>query len=121
MKGEALKGALLLLVEDHPAVGRALSVAVADFGMVVVGPVGTTREARDLALTHHPQLAVVDIRLNGEVGTELANWLCERGVGVVAASAFANRPSSLSRDAAFLEKPFDGEALIAALVSVHKK
>jgi CheY-like chemotaxis protein len=84
-------------------------------GMVVAGPVGTTREARALATESCPDLAVVDVNLNGEMAYDLMDWLHERGTRIIVISGYEELPGALRKFSATLQKPFTATALLTAL------
>jgi len=66
-----LRGLCVLEVEDAPAVVKALQNLLEDFGMVVVGPVSTPDAAVQLLDEHPPDLALVDMHLDGHSGYAL--------------------------------------------------
>jgi CheY-like chemotaxis protein len=110
-----LRGVRVLIVEDGWQVADALQLSLEKMGMVVVGPVATTAEARSLAAKHNPELAVVDINLNGEMAYALVDWLHGRGTRLIVMSGYEDLPKSLAKFAAVLRKPFTPEVLAAAL------
>ena len=111
----SLRGVRVLLVEDGWQVADALQISLEKMGMVVVGPVATTAEAQRLAAEHNPELAVVDINLNGEMAYGLLDWLRGRGTRLIVMSGYEDLPKSLAKFAAILRKPFTPEALSTAL------
>jgi DNA-binding NtrC family response regulator len=112
---ESLRGVSVLVVEDGWQVADALQLSLERMGMVVVGPVPTTREARGLAEAHKPEFAIVDINLDGEMAYALLDWLRGRGTRLIVMSGYEDLPKSLAKVAAILHKPFTPEALAAAL------
>lgn len=65
----------VLLVDDHPLI-RALFAALArEEGMTVCGEAGSVFDAVKLAETHTPEVAVVDISLEGGNGLDLIRRL----------------------------------------------
>jgi CheY-like chemotaxis protein len=111
----SLRGVCVLLVEDGWQVADALQLSLERMGMVVVGPVATAAEAQSLAAEHNPEVAVVDVNLNGEMAYALVDWLHARGTRLVVMSGYVDLPKSLAKFAAVLRKPFTPEALAAAL------
>ena len=113
-----LEGVRVLVVEDTWHVAKALKSALEQVGMDVSGPAATTAEARRLMVEHMPLLAVVDVNLKGEMAGGLIDELHDQGVSVVVVSGYAVPPISADKAAAFLQKPFSGSELLAALRGV---
>ena len=110
-----LKGARVLVVEDHWHVANALKLLLETEGMEVSGPAATMVDALRLATEKKPDLAVVDINLKGEMAYDLIDQLHDQGVRIVVASGYAVLPRLTERVAAVLQKPFNGPELLAAL------
>jgi DNA-binding response OmpR family regulator len=111
----SLRGVRVLVVEDGWQVADALKLSLEKMGMVVAGPVATTAEAQRLAAECDPDLAVVDVNLNGEMAYALLHWLHGRGTRVIVISGYEDLPGSLEKFAAILRKPFTATALFATL------
>jgi DNA-binding response OmpR family regulator len=114
----SLQGLRVLVVEDGWQVADALKLSLEQRGMVVAGPVATPREAQCLATECHPDLAVVDVNLKGEMAYELMDWLHDRGIQVVVISGYEDLPGSLGKFAAILHKPFTVTTLLTTLQRV---
>jgi CheY-like chemotaxis protein len=110
-----LKGARVLVVEDHWHVANALKLLLEAEGAAVRGPASTTADAQRLAIGHELDLAVVDINLKGEMAYGLIDQLHALGVRVVVVSGYAVLPRSTEKVAAVLQKPFNGPELLSAL------
>ena len=110
-----LKGLRVLVIEDGWQLADALKLLLERMGMVVAGPVGTTREARALARESCPDLAVVDVNLNGEMAYDLMDWLHERGTRIIVISGYEELPGALRKFSATLQKPFTATSLLTAL------
>ena len=110
----------MLLVEDGWHVADALQASLEKMGMVVIGPVATTAEARRLAAEHAPELAIVDVNLNGEMAYAFLDWLRGRRTRLIVMSGYEDLPKSLAKFAVILRKPFTPEALAAALQRVAR-
>jgi DNA-binding response OmpR family regulator len=110
-----LKGARVLVVEDHWPVANALKSLLEAEGAEVSGPASTTADAHRLAIGHELDLAVVDINLKGEMAYGLIGQLHDLGVRVVVVSGYAVLPGLTEKVAAILQKPFNGPALLSAL------
>jgi CheY-like chemotaxis protein len=117
----ALAGRRLLIVEDEALVAMMLEDMLSDLGCVVVDVAGSV--ARGLALVGDATIdldaAVLDVNLGGEKVYPVAEKLAVSGVPFIfstgygaagIASGFAGIPA--------LAKPFNVQALEAALVSV---
>ena len=114
----SLQGRRVLVAEDGWQVAEALKLSLAQMGMVVAGPVATAREARCLAIECRPDLAIVDVNLQGELAYELMDWLHDRGIRVVVISGYGDLPGSLAKFAAILHKPFTMATLLTTLQRV---
>lgn len=67
---------LILIVEDELIVGWSLAQALRESGHTILGPTASSQEAIELSARHAPQLALVDITLDGQVeGISLARRL----------------------------------------------
>lgn len=93
----------ILVVDDHPAVREGLSLLVSSEGMNVCAEAGRRDEALALAAERRPNLAVVDISLDGENGLLLVAGLKVRGVPVLV--------YSMHGDAEHVEDAFNAGAL----------
>jgi CheY-like chemotaxis protein len=108
----AHKPVAILIVEDEPLIASYIWEVLDGAGFTVTGAASSAPEALSLAERDRPQLALVDIRLPGEMdGIELARALRERyavpaiflsGIGDAATVA----RSGVAQPLGFLEKPF---------------
>jgi DNA-binding response OmpR family regulator len=105
----------VLVVEDGWQVADGLKLSLEQWGMVVAGPAATAREAQRLATECRPDLAVVDVNLNGEMAYGLMDWLHDQGIQVVVISGYEVLPWSLGKFAAILQKPFTDATLLTTL------
>src|ERR1044072_7393187 len=75
-----LTGKKAILVEDHPVFRAMLALLVEkEMGMIVCGHADNIREARKLIDEQSPDLAIVDITLNGPSGLEVLKDLKAEG------------------------------------------
>jgi len=111
----SLQGLRALVVEDHSPAAEALAFALTDLGMEVVGPAATPLEAEHLTKAQSPDLALVDLNLDGEEAVDLIQWLVKSDLRVIVMSGLAALPKAIGEDILFLQKPFSGEELLAAL------
>ena len=77
MKNESYQSSLIdakiLIVEDEVIIAMGLEDSVHDFGYLVAGRATTGQRAIDLAMETQPDLALIDIRLDGDMdGIEAA-------------------------------------------------
>ena len=107
----------VLIVEDELLIAINNAGAVDDLGCDVLGIAATAADALAIAEQRRPDLAIVDITLEGRMdGIELARLLIARhGLRVVFASAQGDEPTRRRADlagaAGFLKKPFHERAL----------
>lgn len=117
----------VLIVDDEVLLADYVAAVVEDDGHEVVGTAMTADEALSLALAHRPDLAILDIRLKGEVdGIELAASMRATGLDLphvfitgsgdpeTRARAEATKPM------AFLQKPFNDVRLLGLLAEVAR-
>jgi CheY-like chemotaxis protein len=112
---EPLEGRRVLVVEDGWQLADTLRMLLEKMGAVVAGPVATASEAEALARERRPDVAVVDVNLNGQMAYDLMDWLHEGGTPVVVITGYEELPPDLARYAATLHKPFTAAALLEAL------
>ena len=111
-----LRGARVLVVEDHWHVANALKLLFEAEGMEVSGPAAGPADALRLVGEQKPDLAVVDINLRGELAYGLIDQLHDQGVRIVVVSGYAVlAPRLTGKVDAVLQKPFNGPELLAAL------
>ena len=109
-----LRGLRILVVEDAPAVVNALQTILEDFGMLIVGPVSTPDAAVQLLAEHPPDLALVDMHLDGQTGYAVVERMRQVKVPVVAMSGSVELPAE-GPCVATLQKPFSGQELLTTL------
>ena len=127
MKATATPGAKLLIVEDENIVAMDIEATVKSLGYHVVGRASRGEEAIEKALTHRPDLVLMDIRLKGQMdGIQAAEAIRAKiGVPVVFLTAYADDPTlqraKLAEPYGYLLKPFDEKELRMAIeVALHK-
>jgi CheY-like chemotaxis protein len=112
---DELRNLRVLVVEDSWHVANALKVLLEELGVQVAGPAATPAEAERLLTTHHPEVAIVDINLKGEMAYGLIDRLTDHGVRVVVISGYAVPQVAQAKVAAVLQKPFSAKALLTVL------
>jgi DNA-binding NtrC family response regulator len=111
-----LTGKRVLIVEDTWVIAKAMQAVLERTGLLVSGPSATVAHAKRLLSEQSPQLAVVDVKLKGEVALDLIDCLHDRGVSVIVCSGLlSTRPA---KAAALVQKPFSGPDLIETLCDV---
>jgi response regulator NasT len=110
----------VLIVEDDTLVGMGLKAHLERMGHSVVGQASTGAEALAMYREHTPSVVLLDIRLNGDDGIEVARQLLrERRCPMVIVSAYSDRELIERAGTAgvfgYLIKPVNGEALQAQI------
>jgi DNA-binding response OmpR family regulator len=111
---------IILIVEDEPIIALNLALTLEDAGHTILGPVRSSREALELARKTHPELALVDINLEGrQEGTDLARALRRLGTPSIFLSAqhavaYANSDAAIG----LIGKPYTAEAVCDSLLMV---
>ena len=121
-KGAAVAGArpTVLIVEDDTLVGMGLKAHLERLGHSVVGQASTANEAMAMYREFTPAVVLLDIRLNGDDGIEVARTLLrERRAPMVIVSAYSDRELIERAGSAgvfgYLIKPVNAEALQAQI------
>jgi CheY-like chemotaxis protein len=110
-----LAGVRVLVVEDTWFVADALKDLLESFGVLVVGPATSITEAEHLMAAQRPDLAVIDLNLNGKMAYDLINRLCDEGIRVVVVSGYVGLPRLTDKAVVVLQKPIGAPDLIAGL------
>jgi CheY-like chemotaxis protein len=111
-----LDGLRVLVVEDSWEVGTGLKSLLESYGASVLGPVPNTAGAVRLISQVIPDVAIVDINLQGgELAYALIDQLQDRGIRTVVLTGYSNIALEKSKVAAILQKPVKEELLIATL------
>jgi CheY-like chemotaxis protein len=112
---EALRGRCVLVVEDGWQLADALKLVLEKMGMVVAGPVSTAKEGEAVARERRPDIALVDVNLNGVMAYALMDRLHALGIRIIVITGYEELPPSVRRYSATLHKPFTAAALQEAL------
>ena len=113
-------GLRVLVVEDELVVAMELEALLTGLGHTVLGPVPTVERALALLARERPDLALLDVNLNGQWVTPVAEALRAHGVPFVLVTGYGGkqlRETGL-RDARRLGKPVDGRRLGRLLAEV---
>ena len=108
-----MTSARILIVEDDRVVARDIQQQLARIGHVVVGTTTRGEDSLELALNTHPEIVLMDIRLEGPIdGIEAAQQIRERcHIPVVFLTAYADdetvRRASITEPFGYILKPFE--------------
>jgi CheY-like chemotaxis protein len=121
-EGKSATGMRVFVVEDESMIRMLLQGMLTDLGHTVAAEAGAINEAMTLAKQAEFDLALLDVNLNGEPITPVVEILIERGVPFVFASGYGKSgvPEPY-RAAPALQKPFQIEALAAAIAAAAPK
>src|SRR5574341_760011 len=84
----ALRGQRILIVEDEWLVAIELQALLEQQGGVVLGPVNTVARALRLLDHERPDVALLDLNLNGQRSTPVASALSVQGVPFVVVTGY---------------------------------
>ena len=105
MRGRPLKGKRILVVEDVPLLAEAVKDLFEQEGATVIGSAHSLKHALKL-VDRAPDLAVVDVDLNGEASYPLIDALNERGTKVIVITGYGFASNLHPNTIAVLKKPF---------------
>ncbi len=106
----------ILVIEDEAIIGMLLSEVLEGMGHVVIGVAGTEGAAVALAAEYQPNLLIVDAGLTSGNGLSAVDTITKmRFVPHIFTTGNALKVRLAKPDAVILEKPFDEDALIAAI------
>lgn len=107
---------VILVVEDSYLVARDLSEALEQAGYRVIGPAPSVAAAVACLETCRPDVAILDVDLDGTGSMAVAEYLKEQGIPFVVATGYAKEGLPRSFDSAlYVGKPFPMEVLLALL------
>jgi DNA-binding LytR/AlgR family response regulator len=117
LDAQPLAGYRVLLVEDNFNIARALARALQVHGAVIVGPVGTVKDAMARVAADEPiDGALLDINLRGEFAYKVADALQSKGVRVVFLTGYDETSiPACYRHIPCLQKPVNVSRLVWAL------
>jgi two-component system, response regulator PdtaR len=110
----------VLIVEDDSLVGMGLRGQLEKLGHIVIGQASTAAEAQKFYREQHPDIVLLDIRLDGFDGIELARQLlAESRCPMIIISAFSDKELVARASAVgvfgYLIKPVSAEGLQAQI------
>ena len=129
--GDYLKKTKILIVEDERIMAEDLKSRLEIMGYEVIGVAASGEHALELAEAHRPDLAMMDVQINGPMdGIETAHLLRDRfNVAFIYLTAYADRDTldkiKPTAPHGFILKPFDGHELVGvletALYKIHSE
>jgi CheY-like chemotaxis protein len=109
-------GKRVLVVEDELMIRMLLQDMLVELGYTLAGEAGRINEALVLAKQGEFDLAILDVNLNGEPISPVADILAERGVPFVFATGYGQHGvPGPHRKTPTLQKPFQADALAQAI------
>ena len=116
----ALEGRRILIVEDEMLVGMELESLLQRQGCTALGPAPTVARALDLLEDERPDAVLLDLNLNGQSATPIAQALLARDVPFVLVTGYGEAQSSEPelRHAARVHKPVDHRQLLRVLTQL---
>lgn len=108
---------VVLVVEDEFLIAMGLELLLERNGWRVLGPAATVKEALRLLAAETPDVALLDVNLQGEMVTPVADALRIQGVPFVVASAYEEAELAAMNLVGMSQvpKPTDERRLLAAL------
>jgi CheY-like chemotaxis protein len=118
----ALEGCRVLIVEDEMLVGMELESLLQRQGCIALGPAPTVARALDLLEDERPDAVLLDLNLNGQSATEVAQALSARDVPFVLVTGYGEAQSSEPelRHAPRVDKPVNHRQLVRALTQLFE-
>lgn len=108
---------IVLIVEDEPLTAMALELELEGAGHRVLGPAATVKEAEELMSATRPDIALLDINLQGGGdAVALARRLMRRGVGTLFTSGqIATARANPDAACGLVAKPYDPRTVLLAI------
>ena len=112
---------LVLIAEDNAMIALSMMMELEDAGFEPLGPAGRVEQALKLAEARRPDLALVDVDLQGgDSGLDLARELHRTGVPVLYVTGQANLVTEAEGNrhaVGLLKKPFPTGGLAVAVTA----
>lgn len=110
----------ILLLEDSPLTANALAIMVREFGYEVAGVAASGEEALQLFEDTRPDLAILDIRVKGEMdGVAVGQAISKRRpIPIIYVTAYSEEyyeKAKITHPAAFFSKPYNERDLRNAI------
>lgn len=126
LQPDAAPKAAILVVEDEWITAQDIEHTLTDLGYRVLATVPSGEAALDAVTKELPDLALVDVRLEGAMdGIDLAAHLRHRAIPVVYLTAHSDRETvsrvTLTVPHGYVSKPFDeGQLRVAVELALHR-
>jgi DNA-binding NtrC family response regulator len=102
----------VLVLDDEPLIAMMLEDWLRELGHETIGPAASVAAALSLIQQHSPEVAILDLSINGELSYAVADALVERRVPFAFATGHGASALKPPHDGApVLAKPFDFEAV----------
>jgi CheY-like chemotaxis protein len=117
---DCLSGLRVLVVEDELILAMELEDLLRQLGCTVLDALPTIQQALRVLASEQPDFAVLDVNLNGQRVTPMAEALREQGVPFVLVTGYGRErlPEEALQDAPCLRKPVNGKQLARAISDV---
>ena|ERR687891_36002 len=112
---QALRGRRVMIVEDEMLVAMELEDLLVEQGCAVVGPAPSAARALALLDEELPDVAVLDVNLNGQTAMPVVAVLRAQGVPFVLATGYGHALQPELRQAPRVDKPVDHDKLVRVL------
>ena len=115
-----LQGLRVLIVEDELIIAMELEGLLRSLGCIPLEPVPNIGKALRTLADEPPDAALLDVNLQGERVTPVAEALQAKGIPFVLVTGYGNERlnEAALRDAVYLRKPVDASKLRRALAKV---
>jgi CheY-like chemotaxis protein len=115
-----LDGLRVLIVEDELVVALELENLLQRLGCAVLAAAPTMQRALRAAERQHPDVAVLDVNLHGELVTPVAEALRELGIPFVLVTGYGRErlPDGVLQEVPYVRKPVDCRRIANALSEV---
>jgi DNA-binding response OmpR family regulator len=103
----------VLVVEDESLVAMEIEAQLEEAGYQVIGPASTSEKAKHLIVEAKPDVALLDVNLEGHLSDEVATELTKRKIPFAFATGYGRNglPGAFG-DTMILSKPFSRDRLL---------
>ncbi len=112
--------ARILVVDDEPLISMMVMDWLAELGCQGIGPARSLKQGLDLANSSELDGAILDVNLGKESSYPLAETLTQRNIPIVFTTGDNGSEMARFKDALILHKPFDFQAMKAAMAGLLK-
>jgi DNA-binding NtrC family response regulator len=119
MEKPKLTMARVLIVEDEPLIALEMETSLSEAGHEIAGSAASIEKALAILDDHSCDVVILDSNLQGERPEPIATALRRSGTPFIVVSGYGRTslPECI-RDAPFVPKPFESEALVRAVKRV---